>query len=157
MSARKPFNDRAGYVASLRSGKRLGWVVIYKAVAQGMDPKEGGEYAVVCETHASIARTSSVAKARDIMKACDFCEACNAPDAPPKLREDYAYYASEQALNETTNTIREAIEAFKHGVKEGQEAAAVFLKRAQDLYVEAMQLRYDASRHVKPRPEVPHG
>lgn len=85
MSKRKPFNDRAGYIASLRSGANRGWVVIYKAEDQGLDlngenHKELGlpdlKYAVVCETHFTLVGTTSIPKAREIMKAVDFCEAC---------------------------------------------------------------------------------
>lgn len=77
MSVRKPFNDKVGYIASLRSGAGRGWVVIYEAEAQGIDPA-GGRYAIVCETHSTIAKATSLPTARGIMKAVDFCEACMA-------------------------------------------------------------------------------
>jgi hypothetical protein len=75
MSTRKPHNQDAGYIASLRSGAGRGWVVIYDAAAQGLDATEG-RYAVVCQTHHTILNTTSLPKARAAMKACDFCEAC---------------------------------------------------------------------------------
>lgn len=74
-SKRKPYNDRAGYVASLRSGANRGWVVIYKAEAQGMDVG-GARYAVVCETHATLWGATSLKGARTLMKSVEFCEDC---------------------------------------------------------------------------------
>ena len=76
-SVRKPYNDRAGYVASLRSGANRGWVVIYEAEAQGLDT-DGCRYAVVCETHSTICAAKSLKRAREIMKDVDFCEECAA-------------------------------------------------------------------------------
>lgn len=76
-SNRKPFNNRAGYRASLRSGKDRGYVVIYEADAQGIDVG-GLRYAVVCETHSTICGASSMPKARDLMKhPTEFCECCD--------------------------------------------------------------------------------
>jgi hypothetical protein len=79
MSKRKPFNDRAGYIASLRSGYNRGWVVIYKAEEQNMSP-EDGKYIVVCETHFTLVHCSSIPSARGAMKARDFCEDCTLQD-----------------------------------------------------------------------------
>ena len=73
-SVRKPHNDRAGYVASLRSGADRGWVVIYEADSQGLDV--GARYAVVCESHGTCTGAGSMMKARRIMKSVDFCEEC---------------------------------------------------------------------------------
>lgn len=74
-SKRKPYNDREGYIASLRSGKNKGWVVIYNAKEAGLDDSDG-KYAVVCETHSTIVNTTSLPKARQAMKYPDFCEGC---------------------------------------------------------------------------------
>jgi hypothetical protein len=74
-SVRKPFNNCAGYRASLRSGANKGWVVIYEASEQGIDA--GGRYAIVCETHHTIAGATSMPAARATMKDPEsFCEAC---------------------------------------------------------------------------------
>lgn len=75
MSKRKPYNEDAGYIASLRSGHNKGWVVIYNAKEQGLDDADG-KYAVVCQTHKTIVNTTSLPKAREIMKCPDFCEKC---------------------------------------------------------------------------------
>jgi len=75
-SIRKPYNDRAGYIASLRSGKNKGWVVIYKAKEAGIDDKDG-KYAVVCESHNQILNTKNLPSARTAMKAVDFCTQCS--------------------------------------------------------------------------------
>lgn len=75
MTIRKPFNDKAGYVASLRSGFNRGWVVIYNAEEAGLDAS-AGKYSVSCETHNVLVNVSSLPKARSAMKSPDFCEAC---------------------------------------------------------------------------------
>lgn len=75
MSKRKPYNEYAGYVASLRSGANRGWVVIYKAEDQGFDTG-GDKYGVVCETHHTICPAPNLKLARVIMKCPDFCEEC---------------------------------------------------------------------------------
>lgn len=74
-SRRKPYNDRAGYVASRRNDINRGWVVIYRAAEQGIDV-DGDRYAVVCETHATIVGMPSVPKCRPFLKIPEFCEAC---------------------------------------------------------------------------------
>lgn len=75
-SVRKPFNDRAGYRASLRSGAGKGWVVIYEADAQGVDVG-GARYAISCETHHTLVGASSMPAARATMKdPQSFCEEC---------------------------------------------------------------------------------
>ena len=74
-SKRKPYNNRAGYIASLRSGLNHGWVVIYDAVSQGMDVD--GRYAIVCETHSTLIGATSLKQARQVMKDPNFfCEGC---------------------------------------------------------------------------------
>ena len=80
MSTRKPYNDRAGYVASRRSGAAGGYVVIYRAAAQGFDPRDGGPWAVVCEAHGAILRTRSLRDARSAMRdgSASFCDDCRA-------------------------------------------------------------------------------
>ncbi len=75
MSKRKPFNDRAGYVASRKNNINRGWVVIYIATQQGLDNSDG-KYAVVCEKHSIICNTSSIPKARPFLKHPEFCEQC---------------------------------------------------------------------------------
>src|SRR5258707_6332585 len=75
-SIRKPFNDKAGYIVSLRSGKDRGWVVIYEAALQGIDVG-GTRHATVCESHATIDRATSLPQARSSMKSpASFCEDC---------------------------------------------------------------------------------
>jgi hypothetical protein len=59
MSDRKPYNEDAGYIASLRSGWNRGWVVIYEAKEQGIDVGTN-RYAVVCRTHSRIIGVSSM-------------------------------------------------------------------------------------------------
>ena len=46
MSKRKPYNIKAGYIASLRSGINKGWVVIYDAEKASLDNKDG-KYAAI--------------------------------------------------------------------------------------------------------------
>ena len=75
MSTRKPYNQDEGYIASLRSGKDKGWVVIYNAKKAGIDNTDG-KYAIVCQTHNTIVNTTSLPKARTAMKSVDFCELC---------------------------------------------------------------------------------
>ena len=72
---RKPYNTRAGYIASRRNAVNRGWVVIYNAKEAGIDDA-GGKYAVVCEEHGTILNTSSVPKARPLLKYPEFCEDC---------------------------------------------------------------------------------
>ena len=81
---RKPHNTDFGYVASRRHprikgvpGERgEGWVVIYEAAEQGLDP-EGGRYAVVCNSHGIIINDTSLRGARASMKwPANFCEEC---------------------------------------------------------------------------------
>ena len=73
---RKPFNDRPGYVCSLRSGLAGGYVVVYEAAAAGIEVASF-RYAVRCETHGAASGTSSMPRARGLMKAPGaFCKAC---------------------------------------------------------------------------------
>lgn len=75
MSNKKPYNDRAGYVASRHNMINNGWVVIYFAKEQGLDDS-AGKYATVCETHNTILQTTSLPKARPLLKFPEFCEEC---------------------------------------------------------------------------------
>lgn len=75
-SIRKPHNQDAGYIASLRSGLNKGFVVIYDAEKQGLSSNDG-KYAIVCQTHNQIVNTTSLPKARESMKSPDFCSGCN--------------------------------------------------------------------------------
>lgn len=72
---RKPFNDRAGYVASLRNPLSGGWCVIYRAVEAELDAS-GGPWVTVCEAHGTLVNDTSLTRARGSMKSPDFCEAC---------------------------------------------------------------------------------
>ncbi len=74
-SNRKPYNNKAGYIASRRAAPNKGWVVIYDAAEAGLEAS-AGKYAVVCETHSAIVNTTSMPKARAILDAVDFCEQC---------------------------------------------------------------------------------
>ena len=75
-SVRKPFNNRMGYIASRRNLINNNWVVIYEAVKQGLDINDG-KYAVVCEAHNTIYKTTSIPKARALLKYPEFCKMCN--------------------------------------------------------------------------------
>ncbi len=75
MSKRKPYNDRAGYIASRRNEINRGWVVIYIAKQQKLDTSDG-KYAIVCEKHSVICNTTSIPKARPFLKYPEFCERC---------------------------------------------------------------------------------
>lgn len=77
-SRRKPYNDRPGYVASLRSGANRGWVVIYLTAEQQMDV-EAGKYMTVCEQHSLMSYHPSLPKARaDLKDPTAFCPECRA-------------------------------------------------------------------------------
>lgn len=75
-SIRKPHNQDAGYIASLRSGLNKGYIVIYNTEEQGLSSNDG-KYAVVCQTHNQIVNTTSLPKARASMKCPDFCSECS--------------------------------------------------------------------------------
>lgn len=82
MSNRKPYNNLAGYKASLRSGPlqsdgKRGWVVIYDAKLAGLCAL-GGRWATVCETHSTIANHTNLPTARKFMKSGshNWCEEC---------------------------------------------------------------------------------
>lgn len=77
MSKRKPYNDRAGYIASRHNLINNGWVVIYRAKEQGVD-ESGGPYVTVCELHGTLCNTTSLPKARPFLKYPEFCEECMA-------------------------------------------------------------------------------
>jgi hypothetical protein len=73
-STRKPYNNCAGYIASLRSGAGRGWVVIYLTAEQKMD---GSKYMVSCEAHSCFVTVSSMPLARTAMKSPEnFCQQC---------------------------------------------------------------------------------
>ena len=75
VSNRKPYNNKAGYIASRHNLINNGWVVIYLAEAQGFDPKDG-KYLVSCELHNTNTQVTSLPKARPCLKYPDFCEEC---------------------------------------------------------------------------------
>lgn len=74
MGKRKPYNDKAGYIASRRNNINRGWVVIYITAEQGIDCDN--KYAVVCEKHNVTCSTTSIKRARPFLKYPGFCEAC---------------------------------------------------------------------------------
>lgn len=75
MRKSKPYSDRAGYIASARTGLERGWIVIYHALYQGIDVN--GPYAVVCESHGAIVGASDIKQARASMKdPTSFCHDC---------------------------------------------------------------------------------
>ena len=70
-----PYKDCAGFVASRRSGKEKGYVVIYRTLEAGLDV-EAGKYVVSCETHKTLVNVTTLASAKSAMSSPDFCEAC---------------------------------------------------------------------------------
>lgn len=85
MPRRNPYRAFAGYVASRPTGPPQsdgyggpGWVVVYRAEAQGIDPADGGPWAVVCETHGTLVQTETRAQALATLAAgsTDFCDCC---------------------------------------------------------------------------------
>jgi hypothetical protein len=82
MSNRKPFNDCAGYVASLKNPLTGIHNVIYIAAKQGIDAAQ--KYATVCEAHHTMVSASSIPNARiDMKDASKWCADCQA------LKENY--------------------------------------------------------------------
>lgn len=77
MSNRKPFNDRAGYVASKKNPLTNTSNVIYIASEQGIDAE--GKYITVCEGHGTMISSTSVPNARiDMKDASEWCSTCRA-------------------------------------------------------------------------------
>ena len=75
MSNRKPFNDRAGYVASRKNSLTGIHNVIYIAAEQGIDAD--GKYVTVCEAHGQMVSSASIQKARiDMKDASQWCSKC---------------------------------------------------------------------------------
>ncbi len=66
-SRRKPFNDRPGYIASLKNPFTGSWNVIYIAKEQGIDTS-GHKYATVCEGRNEFISTTNIPNARKDMK-----------------------------------------------------------------------------------------
>lgn len=76
MSNRKPFNDRAGYVASRKNIITGIHNVIYIASEQGIDVGYH-KYVTVCEAHQAMIGSTSVPNARiDMKNASQWCERC---------------------------------------------------------------------------------
>jgi len=75
VSKPKPYNDRAGYIASRHNIINGGWVVIYVAAEQGIDVGDN-KYVAVCELHGTQCGTTSIPKARPFLKIPEFCERC---------------------------------------------------------------------------------
>ena len=77
MSNRKPFNDRAGYVASKINSLTGIHNVIYIAAEQGIDSEQ--KYVTVCEAHKTMIGSTNIPNARiDMKDASQWCEACQA-------------------------------------------------------------------------------
>ncbi len=80
----RPFEEFAGFVAKRRRGPlletgKLGWVVIYKSVPQGLDDDDGRlPYHIVCEVHCTLIGVESRRAAMTVMRsgAREFCEDC---------------------------------------------------------------------------------
>jgi len=75
MPNRKPFNDRAGYVASKKNPFTGISNVIYVASEQGIEAD--GKYITICEGHKQMIGSSSIPKARiDMKDASQWCSDC---------------------------------------------------------------------------------
>jgi hypothetical protein len=75
MSNRKPFNDRAGYIASRINALTGISNVIYIASEQGIDSDK--KYVTVCEAHNAMVSSSSIPNARiDMKDASQWCSVC---------------------------------------------------------------------------------
>jgi hypothetical protein len=76
MSNRKPFNDRAGYVASKINPLTGTANVIYIASEAGVDADK--KYVTVCEAHHTMISSRNIPTARADMKdASQWCESCS--------------------------------------------------------------------------------
>jgi len=74
-SNRKPFNDRAGYVASRKNPLTGIHNVIYIAKEQGIDCHM--KYVTVCEAHGTMIGSTSIPNARiDMKNASKWCGEC---------------------------------------------------------------------------------
>jgi hypothetical protein len=72
---RKPFNERAGYIASLKNSLTNIHNVIYIASEQGIDAD--GKYITVCEKHGQMVSSKNLPNARKSMKdASQWCSKC---------------------------------------------------------------------------------
>lgn len=70
------FEELAGYVARARGVGGVGWVVVYRAAAQGVDVG-GLRYAVSCEMHSTVVGDATRASALESMRRPDnFCDEC---------------------------------------------------------------------------------
>ncbi len=75
MTNRKPFNDRAGYLASRINALTTIHNVIYLAAEQGIDAD--GKYITVCEAHGQMVSSTSMSQARvDMKDASQWCSKC---------------------------------------------------------------------------------
>lgn len=75
VSIRKPFNDRAGYVASRKNALTNIHNVIYEAKEAGIDAQY--RYVTVCEAHNQMISTGSLVNARiDMKNASKWCSKC---------------------------------------------------------------------------------
>ena len=88
-SIRKPHNALAGYIASLRSNPRKGWVVIYDSAKQQLDAT-AGRYVTVCESHGQTEYATSMPAARVGLKdPTTFCVYCRYEAGEGPKPEDY--------------------------------------------------------------------
>lgn len=82
MKTRADLRRQAGYVTAHKTacghGDERGWVVAYLAEAQGIDPEDGGKYAVVCDLHGTIVQVGAKKEARRIARdgGASFCDCC---------------------------------------------------------------------------------
>jgi HNH endonuclease len=75
MSNRKPFNDRAGYIASKKNTLTGSHNVIYIAAEQGIDADR--KYVTVCEGHKQMVSSTSVKNAYvDMRNSSQWCTDC---------------------------------------------------------------------------------
>jgi len=97
-SKRKPFNDRAGYVASKKNTLTDSSNVIYIAVEQGVDAD--GKYITVCEAHGNMISSTNIPDARiDMKDATEWCENCRALAGIAAPKEDAQDFDTEHLDN----------------------------------------------------------
>jgi len=85
MAERNPFRDYLGNRGARRTGPEggaqdggRGWVAVYRAVDQGINPEDGGPWAIICETHKTLLQVDTLADARSVMAygSQEFCDCC---------------------------------------------------------------------------------
>lgn len=97
-SIRKPFNDRAGYVASRKNALTNIHNVIYVASQQGIDVGMM-KYVTVCEAHGRIIGSPNIPTARiDMKDASQWCGVCRSLMSNTSDDEDEGEYADDPLL-----------------------------------------------------------